>query len=53
VIVGGVITSTLLVLFVLPSMYRMHGFVARRDRVAEDLIVLHEAEVEVERTSGS
>jgi Cu/Ag efflux pump CusA len=53
VIVGGVVTSTLLVLFVLPSMYRMHGFVARRDRVAEDLIVLLEAEVEVEPTSGS
>jgi Cu/Ag efflux pump CusA len=54
VMIGGVITSALLVLFVLPALYRMHGFVAQRDTVADELIVvLPEAAIEVEPVSGS
>jgi Cu/Ag efflux pump CusA len=53
VTIGGVVASSLLALFVLPPMYRMHGFVARRDTVADDLIVLPETEIEVEPMSGS
>ena len=54
VMIGGLITSTLLVLFVLPPLYRMHGFVAQRDTVADELIVfLPEAAIEVEPVSGS
>jgi len=47
VMVGGLITSTLVALLVLPAMYFRHGFVAERDTVAEDLlIVVPEAEPE-------
>jgi Cu/Ag efflux pump CusA len=53
VMIGGIVASTLLVLFVLPPLYRLHGFVARRDTVADDLIVLPETEIEVEPMSGS
>lgn len=38
--IGGLITSTVLALFVMPSIYLRHGFVARRDDVAEDLRVV-------------
>ncbi|HET9671824.1 MAG TPA: efflux RND transporter permease subunit [Actinomycetota bacterium] len=53
VIVGGLVTSTLVTLFVLPALYRMHGFVSLRDGVADDLVVLPEAQVEVEPVTGS
>jgi Cu/Ag efflux pump CusA len=54
VMIGGIVTSTLLVLFVLPPLYRKHGFVAQRDTVADELIVvLPEAAIEVEPVSGS
>ncbi|MGQ0668672.1 MAG: efflux RND transporter permease subunit [Actinomycetota bacterium] len=47
---GGLVTSTLLALLVVPSLYLRHGFVAQRDTVAEDVtIVLPEVEGEVER----
>ena len=39
VILGGLITSTLLTLVVLPATYLRFGFVAEPDRSAEDLIV--------------
>jgi Cu/Ag efflux pump CusA len=52
VMIGGLVTSTLLTLFVLPPLYRMHGFVAQRDTVTDDLIVLPEAAVEVEPMAG-
>jgi Cu/Ag efflux pump CusA len=48
VMIGGLVTSTLFTMFVLPALYRMHGFVARRDTVADDLVVLPEAAVDVE-----
>jgi multidrug efflux pump subunit AcrB len=51
-IVGGLVTSTLATLFVLPALYRVHGFMASRDDVADDLVVLPEAQVEVEPVSG-
>jgi hypothetical protein len=39
---------------VLPPLYRMHGFVAQRDTVADELIVfLPEAAIEVEPVAGS
>jgi hypothetical protein len=39
---------------VLPPLYRMHGFVAQRDTVADELIVvLPEAAIDVEPVSGS
>jgi Cu/Ag efflux pump CusA len=54
VMIGGIVTSTLLVLFVLPALYRRHGYVAQRDTVADELIVvLPEAAIEVEPVSGS
>jgi Cu/Ag efflux pump CusA len=54
VMIGGIVTSTLLVLFVLPPLYRRHGFVAQRDTVADELIVvLPETAIEVEPVSGS
>jgi Cu/Ag efflux pump CusA len=54
VMIGGLVTSTLLGLFVLPPLYRMHGFVAHRDTVADELIVvLPEAAIDVEPVSGS
>jgi hypothetical protein len=38
----------------LPPLYRRHGFVAQRDTVADELIVvLPEAAIEVEPVSGS
>jgi Cu/Ag efflux pump CusA len=53
VMIGGIVTSTLLVLFVLPALYRKHGYVAQRDTVADELIVvLPEAAIEVEPVSG-
>ncbi len=52
VMIGGLVASTLLVLFVLPPLYRMHGFVAKRDTVADELIFLPETPVEVEPVSG-
>ena len=39
VILGGLITSTLLTLVVLPATYLRFGFIAEPDRSAEDLIV--------------
>jgi Cu/Ag efflux pump CusA len=48
VMIGGLVTSTLFTMLVLPALYRMHGFVARRDTVADDLVVLPEAAVDVE-----
>jgi Cu/Ag efflux pump CusA len=53
VMIGGLITSALLTLFVLPPLYRMHGFVAQRDTVADDLIVLPETALEVEPVTGA
>ena len=53
VMIGGIVTSTVVTLFVLPPLYRMHGFVAERDTVAEDLIILPEAAIDVEPVSGS
>ncbi len=53
VTIGGLVTSTLLVLLVLPVLYRLHGFVAEKDAVAEDLIVLPEPATEVEPIVGS
>ena len=52
VMIGGLVASTLLVLFVLPPLYRMQGFVAKRDAVADELIVLPETPVEVEPVTG-
>ena len=40
VMLGGVVTSTLLAVLVVPALYLRHGFVARRDTVAEDLAVI-------------
>jgi CzcA family heavy metal efflux pump len=53
VMIGGLVTSTLLALVIVPSLYLLHGFVAQRDVVAEDLIVLPEPAVEVEPVHGS
>ena len=53
VMIGGFLTSALLTLFVLPPLYRMHGFVTERDTVAEDLVVLPEPELDVEPVAGS
>ena len=54
VTLGGVITSTLLAVLVVPSLYRKHGFVERRDTVAEDLaIVIPEAESDVTAPAGT
>jgi Cu/Ag efflux pump CusA len=52
VMLGGVLISTLLVLFVLPALYRMHGFVAERDTVADELIILPEAVADIEPVTG-
>ena len=53
VMLGGLVTSTLLAVLVVPPLYLRHGFVPRRDTVTEDLmIVLPEAESEVEPVSG-
>jgi len=52
VMLGGVLTSTLLVLLVLPALYRLHGFVAKRDTVADELIILPEAAVDIEPVAG-
>ncbi len=53
VMIGGFLTSALLTLFVLPPLYRMHGFVTERDTVAEDLVVLPEPEFDIEPVAGS
>ncbi|MDQ4107524.1 MAG: efflux RND transporter permease subunit [Actinomycetota bacterium] len=53
VMIGGLVTSTALTLIVIPALYLLHGFVAQRDFVADDLIVLPEAQVEVERVPGN
>jgi Cu/Ag efflux pump CusA len=53
VMVGGFLTSAVLTLFVLPPLYRMHGFVTERDTVAEDLVVLPEPEFDIEPVAGS
>ena len=53
VMIGGLITSTLVTLFLLPALYRMHGFMTQPDTVGEDLIVLPEAEVEVDPVTRS
>ena len=53
VMIGGLVTSTLFTMFVLPPLYRVHGFVARRDTVADDLVVLPEAAVDVEPATQS
>ena len=51
---GGVVTSTLLVVLVVPSLYRKYGFVSRRDTVAEDLlVVVPEAESDVVTLPGN
>jgi hypothetical protein len=47
------VTSTLLALVVVPTLYLRHGFVAQRDVVAEGLLVLPEAAIEVEPVHGS
>jgi hypothetical protein len=39
-LVGGTIASTMVAVFVLPSLYLRHGFITRRDAVADDLAVL-------------
>jgi Cu/Ag efflux pump CusA len=53
VMIGGLVTSTMLILFVVPFLYRLHGFVARRDQVADDLIVLPEPVLESEPARGN
>jgi Cu/Ag efflux pump CusA len=54
VILGGLVTSTLLALLVVPLLYLRHGFVAEVDEVAQDLtIVLPDVESEVEPVPGS
>lgn len=54
VTVGGLLGSALVTLLILPAMYLRHGYVAKRDTVAEDLvIVVPEAEPEVVPASGS
>lgn len=54
VMLGGLLTSTLVTLLILPAMYLRHGYVAARDTVAEDLVVvIPEAESEAVPASGS
>jgi Cu/Ag efflux pump CusA len=53
VMIGGLVTSTLLALVVVPSLYMLHGFVAQKDAVAEDHIVLPESAIDVEPVAGS
>ena len=53
VVIGGLITSTLVSLFIVPQLYLVHGFVERHDTVADDLVVLPDAGVEVEHVTGS
>ncbi|HET9722735.1 MAG TPA: efflux RND transporter permease subunit [Actinomycetota bacterium] len=54
VMLGGAFTSTVLAVVVLPSLYRRHGFVAKRDTVAEDLlVVIPEAESDVATVPGT
>jgi Cu/Ag efflux pump CusA len=53
VMIGGFLTSALLTLFVLPPLYRMHGFVTERDTVADDLVVLPEPAFDIEPVAGS
>ena len=49
----GLLTSAVLTLFVLPPLYRMHGFVTERDTVADDLVVLPEPAFDIEPVAGS
>jgi Cu/Ag efflux pump CusA len=53
--IGGLITSTVLALFVMPSIYLRHGFVARRDDVVEDLgvVVVSESSSDVAPVIGT
>jgi Cu/Ag efflux pump CusA len=53
--IGGVITSVVLALFVVPAIYLRHGFVARRDDLAEDLgvVVVPEASSDVAPIPGT
>jgi len=53
--IGGLITSTVLALFVMPSIYLRHGFVARRDDVVEDLgvVVVSESSSDVAPVTGT
>lgn len=45
VILGGLLTSTLLAVLVVPPLYLRHGFVSKKDDVAEDLgVVVPEVE---------
>jgi hypothetical protein len=53
VMIGGLVTSTALTLIVVPALYLLHGFVAQRDFVAEDLVVIPESAIEVEPVHGS
>jgi Cu/Ag efflux pump CusA len=53
VVIGGLVTSTMLVLFVVPFLYRLHGFVAHRDEVADDMIALPEPMLQVEPARGN
>ncbi|MGH2679286.1 MAG: efflux RND transporter permease subunit [Actinomycetota bacterium] len=53
VMIGGLVASTVLALVIVPILYLRHGFVANRDVVAEDLLVLPEAAMEVEPVHGS
>ena len=52
VMIGGLVTSTLLALVVVPTLYLRYGFVAQRDVVAEGLLVLPETAIEVEPVHG-
>jgi Cu/Ag efflux pump CusA len=40
VMLGGIVTSTLVALLVLPAMYLRHGHVSRPDTVTEDLLIV-------------
>jgi len=54
VVLGGLVTSTLLALVVLPSLFLRYGSAVQRDTVGEDLlIVVPEAESEVAPIPGS
>lgn len=54
VMLGGLVTSTLVAVLLVPSLYLRYGYVVRRDTVTEDLVVvLPEAESDVAPISGS
>jgi Cu/Ag efflux pump CusA len=52
VMIGGLVTSTLLVLLVVPFLHRTHGYVDHRDAVADELILLPEAGLRVDPARG-